>query len=264
MNLDTESSLIQFFTEIYYILRETDPNVIEIWWEISEIPFLNHLNNSELRDFLANFKFVSLQRGNYLYYLVINKILFIIDAINILQLDIKQISGILNYNGFERLVQEILSVNNYITTKNFRFSDKSNFKSITSQKRFEIDVVGIYLNYVLLIDAKQWKRKDSFSALDKAANLQCRRAFALKSNPEIFSGLIQELLGPKSNLEKHLPFKLIPIMVTLEDNSVKINTNQIPLVSICELNSFLQELQKNLQYFKIVKINKITIQKRLS
>jgi len=53
-------------------------------------------------------------------------------------------------------------------------------------------------------------------------------------------------------------------MVTLEDNSIKINNNQIPLVSIYELNSFLQELHNNLKYFKIIQINKIYIQKRLN
>ncbi len=263
MKLCSELSLRQFYTEIHYILKETDTNVIEIWWEISEVPFLSRFNNSELRDFLGNFNFVSLRKGNYLDYIVINKILFIMDAINILQLDIKQISEILNYDGFESLVQEILLKNNYIATKNFRFTDTSNFKSKTSQKRYEIDIIGVYLKYVLLIDAKQWKRKDSFSALNKAANLQYRRAIALKKNPEIFSRLIQKLVGIKLNLKRRLPFILIPVMVTLEDNSIKINNNQIPLVSIYELNSFLQELQNNLNYFKVIKINKINIQKRL-
>ena len=263
MKLCTESSLKQFFTEIYLILKETNTNVIDIWWEISKIPFLNHFNHSELREFLGNFNFVSLQKGNYLYYIVINKILFIIDAITILQLDIRQISEILNYDGFETLVEEILSQNNYITTKNFRFSDKSNFKSKTSQKRYEIDIIGIHLKYILLIDAKQWRRKDSFASLSKAADLQYRRAIALKKNPEIFSRLIQKFFGPKFNLKKRLPFIIIPVMVTLEDNSIKINTNQIPLVSIYELNSFLQELQNNLQYFRIVKINKVNRQRSL-
>lgn len=263
MKLCTESSLKQFFAEIYSILKGTDSNVINIWWEISEIPMLNNFNHFELREFLGNFNFVSLQKGNYLYYIVINKILFIMEAITILKLDIRQISEILDYDGFEALVKEILSKNNYITTKNFRFSDKSNFKSKTSQKRYEIDIIGIHLKYILLIDAKQWRRKDSYASLSKAADLQYRRAIALKKNPEIFSQLLHKFYGAKFNLKKRLPFIIIPIMTTLEDNSIKINTNQIPLVSIYELNSFLQELQNNLKYFRIVKINKIIQQRRL-
>ena len=53
------------------------------------------------------------------------------------------------------------------------------------------------------------------------------------------------------------------MMVTLEDNSIKINNNQIPLVSVYELNSFLHELHRNLHYFKVVKVKKLSIQERL-
>ncbi len=256
-------TLNQFYTEIYYILRETATNITEVWWEISQIAFLNQFSKYELKDFLNNFNFISLQRGNYQNYVVINKILFIIDTVNTLKLDIKSISEILDYDGFEALVQEILSRNNYFTSKNVRFSDKSNFKSKTSQKRYEIDIIAIYLKYILLIDVKQWRRKDSFSSINKAADLQLRRAIALKKNPEFFSILIQRLLGTKINIQKRLPFILIPMMVTLEDNTIKFNNNQIPIVSIYELNSFLQELQNNLLYFKIVKINKLNLQMRL-
>ncbi len=263
MNSWTEASLRQLYMQIYHFLIETDSNVIEIWCELSDIPFLRQLNKSEVRIIIGNLNFLSFKKGNYVQYIIINKILFIIEAINILQLDIRKITEIINYDGFEALIKEILSKNNYVTTKNFRFSDKSYFKSETSQKRYEIDIIGIFFNYVLLIDAKQWKHKDSFSSINKAADLQYRRAIALKKNPEIFSMLIQKLLGNKLNLRKRLPFILIPIMVTLEENSIKINNNQIPLVSVYELNSFLYELQNNLHYFNIISVNKVNIQKRL-
>ncbi len=263
MNSWTEASLRQLYLQIYHFLIETDSNVIEIWCELSDIPFLRQLNNSEMRIIIGNLNFLSFKKGNYVQYIVINKILFIIETIKILQLDIRKITEIINYDGFEALIKEILSKNNYVTTKNFRFSDKSYFKSETSQKRYEIDIIGIFFNYVLLIDAKQWKRKDSFSSINKAADLQYRRAIALKKNPEIFSMLIQKLLGNNLNLRKRLPFILIPIMVTLEENSIKMNNNQIPLVSVYQLNSFLHELQNNLHYFKIVSVNKVNIQKRL-
>ena len=60
------------------------------------------------------------------------KTFFIINAIKVLDLDIKQITEILNFEGFEFLIKEILSMNNYITIKNFRFSDKSNFFMVFS------------------------------------------------------------------------------------------------------------------------------------
>ncbi len=258
-----ESSLIQFFKEIYHILKETDTNLTEIWCEPSKLSHLAKFTNSEIKEYISNFKFISLKKGNYINYIVINKILFIIESIDILRVDIKEVSEIIDYNGFETLIKEILSIHNYNCIKNFRFSDKSNIKIKISQKRFEIDIIGLYLKYVLLIDAKQWRRRNSFGSLNKAANLQYHRAIALKNNPEILSELIQKLLGKRFNSKVKLPLLIIPIMVTLEDNAIKFNDSQVPLVSIYELNSFIQELQNNLEYFRIIKINKLIVQKML-
>ncbi|KKL66327.1 hypothetical protein LCGC14_2146080 [marine sediment metagenome] len=262
-NLCLKSSIKRFFKEVYKILSETDTNVREIWCETSKLPILSNFNKIELREFLNNFEFISIKKGNYIDYITIDKILFIIESINFLRFDIKYLSELIDYSGFEYLILKILSKNNYFSIKNFRFSDTSNFKSKTSQKRYEIDVIGIYLKNILFIDAKQWRRKDSYYSINKAANLQYRRAKALKKNPEILNKLIHRLLGTNLNLKKRLPLKIIPVMVTLEDNSIKINENQIPLVSIHELNSFVQELQHNLEYFKLIRINKVNIQKTL-
>ncbi|MFX1572548.1 MAG: NERD domain-containing protein [Promethearchaeota archaeon] len=261
--LYSEVSLKQFFTEIYKIIRGCANNVIEIWCQPSEISFFKKIDNSKLCDFIEKFEFIYLKRGNYTHYIVINKILFILESIKFLQFDIKRISEILDYNGFEKLIKEILSKNEYRTVKNFRFSDKSNFKSKTLQKRYEVDVIGIYSKYVLIIDAKQWKRKDIFNSLNEAANLQLRRVLALKQNPEVFSNLIMKLFEQNVCIKNYLPFILIPLMVTIEDNHIKLNDNQVPLVSIYEFNSFLQELPYNLRYFKTVQINKITVQRKL-
>ena len=56
---------------------------------------------------------------------------------------------------------------------------------------------------------------------------------------------------------------LIPLMVTVESNWIKINENSVPLVAILNLNSFLQEMSVNLQYFKTVMVEKIIVQKQL-
>ncbi|MFX0047814.1 MAG: NERD domain-containing protein [Candidatus Hermodarchaeota archaeon] len=261
--LYSNPSLKQFFLEIYNLLKEGDSEVTELWFEVSEIEFLKNFSDLELREFLGRFDFISIQKGNYIEYIVINKIIFIIQCIQFLELDVSHLSNLLDFHGFESLIQEILSQNNYRTTKNFRFSDKSNLKYETSQKRYEIDVIGIYRSYILIIDAKEWKRKDSYSAMNKAANLQYQRVIALKNNTETISNLIQKLLGMSFSVQKRLPFTLIPIMVSLETNWIKINENSIPLVGIYNLNSFLQELPVNLQYFKTEKVSKIIAQKRL-
>ncbi|MHA1456956.1 MAG: NERD domain-containing protein, partial [Promethearchaeota archaeon] len=202
----------------------------------------------------------------YKNYIVIDKIIFIVESIQILEEDIGKLSALVDFTGFEALVEEILKRNNYKTIKNFRFSDRSNFKSKTSQKRYEIDVVGISKQHILLIDAKMWKNKDSYSAMNKAANHQYQRALALQLNPEIFSSMFQDILGISESIERRpsLPFVLVPVMVSLEQNHIKFNENDVPLVSIYQFNSFLQELTINMSYFKTIKINKLFIQKQLS
>lgn len=261
--LFSQTSIIQFFNQIYYLLKSSIDNKSG-WFEISQVKFLQKLNKDELKEFLENFEFIDIKKGNYdLKYLLINKILFVMESIRILNLDLKVVSELLDYSEFELLINKILLKNNYKALNNFRFSDKSNFKTKTAQKRYEIDVIGINKKHVLLIDAKHWKRKDSYSSINKAADLQIQRAIALMKNPEIFSKLIQDLLGLNINLKNYLPFKLIPIMVTLEDNGNKLNDNQVPLVSIYFLNAFLQEVNFIPQFYKTIMIKKINIQKRL-
>ena len=250
-----------FYRDIYKILRNSNSDTTEMWYEVSKISYLKNLDKYELLNFISDFKFVKLEKFNYTNYLSIHKVSFILESFKYVETDLKLLSNILNYSDFEALIQQILVENGYKTLKNFRFSDKSYFKRETSQSRYEIDVIAISQNYILLIDAKQWKRKDSFSSINKAANLQYQRAIALKANPEIFSNLIRELLGTKFNVKKYLPFKLMPIIVTIEENSCRLNENQIPLISISKLNGFLQELYKYLEYYKTIEINKISIQK---
>ncbi|MFW9879703.1 MAG: hypothetical protein ACFFG0_42050 [Candidatus Thorarchaeota archaeon] len=262
--LFSDSSLQNFFTEIYHILREADSKVNEIWCEISKISFFQGLGKTDMYEFLESFEFISIKKGNYIQYIAIDKILFIINCIKFLRYDIVHLSEILDYSGFEKLIKEILSRNYYQATTNFRFSWNSKLKSTISQKRFEIDVIGIYLKYILIIDAKQWRRKDSYSSLNKAAILQYNRIRALKNNPEALLKLIKSILGKEHNIKRHLPLILIPVMVTLEDNSIKLNENQIPLVSIYKFNAFLQELPKNLHYFKSIQINKLVQQRQLN
>jgi len=262
-NSFSESSITEFFQSIYRTLKEFNPELTEIWCEPLDIDFLRDLEHNERKELISHFDFLTIKKGNYIDYVIIDKILFIIRSLNYLHLDISFLSNLLDYEGFEALTQLILSENGYYTLKNYRFTDKSQFKSKTKQSKYEIDVIGIYRNIILLIDCKQWKRKDSYSAMNKAANLQYRRALALYNNREIFSEMIQSLVGLKKMQNLKPPLLIVPLMVTLESNWIKINENSIPIVSIHRFNSFLQELYNNLYYFKIVKVNKLQIQKQL-
>ncbi|MFX1568507.1 MAG: hypothetical protein ACFFCV_09075 [Promethearchaeota archaeon] len=263
MSSFTTSLIKKFFIEIYQILKESNQNVNVVWSEIGQINFFKKFNKYQLRDFIEHFNFISIKKGNYINYLAINKIQFITSCYNYLDFDIQYLAELVDYNGFESLIKEILSQNGFNTVKNFRFSDKSNFKSETSQKRYEIDIIALSQRYLLIIDAKQWKRKDSYAAINKAANLQVRRVVALKKNPETLSNLIKKLIGVHFNIKTILPLILVPIIVTLEANWIKINENSVPLVGVYQFNSFLQELRENIGYFKTIKVNKLFIQKQL-
>ncbi|MFX1384048.1 MAG: NERD domain-containing protein, partial [Promethearchaeota archaeon] len=208
----------RFFLEVYHILKNVDRNVMDVWQQINEIPVLCKISNKiDLDHFLHEFNFIEIEDGNYTknFYVSINKIQYICECMKYINLDIKKLSILLDYSGFEALIEEILSRHGFHVIKNFRFSDQSTFKSNTKQKRYEIDVIGIHDKYMLIIDAKQWKNKDSFNAINKAANHQLRRVIALKKNPQKLSSLIQELLG--MNYKVKLPFIMIPMMITMED-----------------------------------------------
>jgi hypothetical protein len=244
--------LKRFFIEIFNILKDSDPKVTEVWIEPSEVLFFIRYNKYQINEFLEIIDSVSIKKGNYSDYIVINKIIFIVEAIKLLDLDIRDLALIITFDGFEALIAEILKLNNYKTLNNFRFSDKSSLKNPNSQKRYEIDVIAVQKNYMLLIDAKQWKRKDSFGAMNKAGNLQFKRVNALVNNPEVIYKLCRKL-RMRTNFEEMI---LIPFMVSLEQNFFKMNENKIPLVSICQLNSFLQELFLNKNYFKTIEFSK--------
>ena len=246
--LITFDLLKKFFIEVFNVLKKTDPEITEVWIEPTELSFFKGLERAQINEFLDNINSVSIEKGNYAEYIVVRKISFIVEAIKLLDIDINQLSLIINFNGFEALIAEILKLNNYKTLNNFRFSDKSNLSINLSQKRYEIDIIAVKNNYMLLIDAKQWKRKDSYNAMNKAGTLQVKRVNALVRNPEIINGLLKKL-GIRKILEK---MTLIPFMVSLEQNFIRMNENNVPLVSIFQLNSFLQDLFLNTCYFNTI------------
>jgi len=241
-------------------LCSLDRDLEEPWYKINKIEFFQNFSSQEIESMISKFEFLNNESWNHVS---INKIDFVLDSLNFLDHDISQLSTILNYSDFEKLVNRILAFNEFKVLNNFRFSDKSNYKKQTDQTRYEIDVIGLNRKVLILIDAKQWNRRDSFSAINKAANLQLQRVKALQKNPFILGDLIKKLNSKTTNIKNQLPLILIPIMVTLEESNLKLNHNKIPIVSIYKFNSFLRELSDNLLYFNILKIDKLSIQESI-
>ncbi|MEJ2248902.1 MAG: hypothetical protein P8Y70_07600 [Candidatus Lokiarchaeota archaeon] len=260
-NLLSPQNLKNFFNEIYFILKSSNLELNEVWIKEREIDFLQKISNHySVKNFIQNFSFLKCESWNHIS---IDKIHFILDTIGYIDKDIKNLAEILDFRGFESLIGEILQKNGYKVIKNFRFSDKSDFKCQTKQKRYEIDVIGLKNHFLLLIDGKQWRKKDSYSTLNKSAEKQFQRAVALNKNKYILSGLLEKLANLNTSFEKYLPIKVIPLMVTLEENDCKFSNIQVPLVSVYRLNSFLQEYQLILNYLKYIEIKKLSFQKKI-
>ena len=257
-NLNSKSHVETVFEEIYHLIQQSKKKVIDPWIKMGEIETLNQFDGYTVDEFIYTFPFLSRERWNHI---AVNKIDFILEVPQILSYDIKQMAErLLDFQGFERLIKEIISKVGYYAITNFRFTDHSEFVKETSQERYEIDIVGLKRNNILIIDAKEWHRRSPFGGLNKAANLQHQRGVALTKNPQQFHSLLKILLTSpsrmKSHIQKYFPLKLFPIMVTLENNNIRLNENQVPLVSILQLNSFLNELPNSLDYYKHISITK--------
>ncbi|TFF98172.1 MAG: hypothetical protein EU547_02260 [Promethearchaeota archaeon] len=266
-NLNPNESIESIFSEIYHLILSSKRKIYDPWIKITEVTSFQDIDDYEIDQFIDCFPFIKRERWNHIS---IDKIEFILNASQILSLDIKRLAEkLLNFQGFERLIKEIISKMGYLAITNFRFTDHSEYKNKTSQERYEVDIIGLDAPYLLIIDAKEWIRRSPFASLNNAANLQYQRGIALTKNPKILKNLLNKLIDSperfKKLFEKSFPLKLIPIMVTLEDNYVRLNQKQIPFVSIHQLTSFLSELEienKKSLYYKCITISKNIFQEK--
>ena len=134
--------------------------------------------------------------------------------------NIEDVSEFLSWQNFEELVSHILDENGFQVQKNL----------ILTKPRMEIDVVGTKLGISILIDCKHWKRMTQ-SALNDIVNKQVERV--------------------KSYVEKTESTSAIPVIVTLHQEKVDF-VNQVPIVPIMELSSFLDEFYGNLDKMKTI------------
>ena len=133
---------------------------------------------------------------------------------------IEDVSEFLSWQNFEELVSRVLVENGFQVQKNL----------ILTKPRMEIDVVGIKLGISILIDCKHWKRMTQ-SALNDIVNKQVERV--------------------KRYVEKTESTSAIPVIVTLHQEKVDF-VNQVPIVPIMELSSFLDEFYGNLDKMKTI------------
>ena len=133
---------------------------------------------------------------------------------------IEDVSEFLSWQNFEELVSRVLDENGFIVQKNL----------ILTKPRMEIDVVGVKLGISILIDCKHWKRMTQ-SALNDIVDKQVERV--------------------KRYVEKTESTSAIPVIVTLHQEKVNF-VNQVPIVPVMQLSSFLDEFYGNLDKMKTI------------
>jgi len=131
---------------------------------------------------------------------------------------VEEVSEYLTWRDFESLTGLILEQKDFEVTKNL----------ILTKPRMEIDVIGKKMNIALLIDCKHWKNM-SKSALDGIVKKQIERVRRYVSDENISA---------------------LPVIVTLHQEIQFINN--VPIVPIMKLSSFLDEFVGNLDSLKSI------------
>ena len=116
---------------------------------------------------------------------------------------------------FESLTGLILEEKDFDVTKNL----------ILTKPRMEIDVIGKKMGIALLIDCKHWKTM-SKSALDEIVKKQIER--------------VKRYVADES-------MSALPVIVTLHQEEIQFVDN-VPIVPIMKLSSFLDEFVGNLRF----------------
>lgn len=153
--------------------------------------------------------------------------------------DIFKISKTLRWQEFEDLALFILELYDFSVKKHFRFK--------VSDKKSEIDIVGIRRDLILFLECKHWK-KTQRSAIINAAKNNLLKISNIVNNPEI---LFNHFKIKTEN------YKLIPVILTLTE-SIKIY-DKIPIVPIYYFQNFLLEFDKYFDELLILKSKKMDI-----
>jgi hypothetical protein len=137
--------------------------------------------------------------------------------------DTERISAVLRWRDFEALTVEILERFGYTTQTNVHLR----------KPRCEIDVIGINSRFAIVIfDRKHWKRSNVSSISCYAKKQLKRRELLLQNQTKIITSAI-------------------PLLVTLHYQNV--NFVKVPIIPINLLNTFLNELDLNLDVIQVLR-----------
>ena len=147
------------------------------------------------------------------------------EVVNLLkrQDDPESLSANMNWKDFEAFVQSAFAAFGYSTQRNVRLR----------RPRAEIDLVCSRNGLAFAVDCKHWKRTVGHSSMKGISERQLERARRLAQSQDI----------PR----------IIPLVVTLRDESLQILENGIPVVPVCRLSDFILNWDQANDQIAIVK-----------
>lgn len=126
--------------------------------------------------------------------------------------DLMNVCNLINWKDFELFSSEIMQFHQYVIYNNYRLKNPTR----------EIDIVGIKSGKALLIDCKHWKKK-SPSRIKEIVDKQKNRCVLFMQKTK--------LIGIQNSF---------PIVITFLPTGFQF-VDDVPIVPICSLNSFLLE-----------------------
>jgi Holliday junction resolvase-like predicted endonuclease len=137
----------------------------------------------------------------------------------------------LEWKEFENMAATAFEINHYTVRRNFQFK--------ANNKRREIDILAFKQPLIVCVDCKHWQHGWSRASIIKATEAQVERTHALASTLPRFT----EKLG----IDKWTRATLVPILLSLVPSAFKFH-NDTPIVSILQLQSFINELPAQTQF----------------
>lgn len=137
--------------------------------------------------------------------------------------DPESLSANMNWKDFEAFVESAFAAFGYSTQKNVRLR----------RPRAEIDLVCSRKGLAFAVDCKHWNRTVGHSSMKGVSERQFERARRLA--------------------ESQYVERIIPLVVTLRDESLQILENGIPVVPVCRLSDFILNWDQANDQIAIVK-----------
>jgi Holliday junction resolvase-like predicted endonuclease len=131
----------------------------------------------------------------------------------------------LEWKEFENIAAATFEANGYTVKKNVHFKAAS--------KRWEIDLIACKQPQIVCVDCKHWQHGCNRAAIGKTVDAQMERTKA-------FEGSLQKFIEALA-LNKWTSGILIPVVITLTTNTLKIHNNT-PIVPVLQLQNFINEL----------------------